>query len=754
MATLLASSMPLTALPSFLRRHLGRLWALDTFPYSLRIFIALSTSMAVCWMHDAMGLVMPLFLGTIASALAETDDNWRGRLRALLVTLVCFAAAAFAVQALFSHPWAFFLALVGATFCLTMLGAISPRYQAIAYGTLILSIYTTIGMDRRGAAAELSWLEPALLLAGATWYGLLSVLWTAVFRHQPVQQNLAVVYRALGGYLRLKASFFEPVRGIDQEVKRLALAQRNGEVVKALNTAKESVLNRMEAIPSQRMQFYLRLYFIAQDVHERASSSHSPYGELTEAFFHSDVLFRCQRLLRLEGLACADMARAILLRQPVELSPASFEALKDLQDALAHLQAQGEPRWQRLLDSLAALTRNLGTLQARLASAGRVDLPEETQDQSLLDRSPQSLREAVDRVRLQLAPQAPLFRHAVRLSVALAAGYGLLHWIHARQGYWILLTTLFVCQQSFGATRKRMVQRVTGTLLGLAAGWVVFGLFESLLLQSMFAVAAGVVFFSSRTRRYALATGAMTLVVLLCFNQVGDGYGLFVPRLVDTLLGSLIAGLAVFLVLPDWQGRRMHEVAGRTLAACAKYLREIMAQYHRGKEDDLAYRLARRNAHNADAALSTALTSMFQEPGFVQGQGDGGLRFLLLSHTLLNYLSALGAHREALSGEGADAPTQEAAAHVAEVLEGLAKSLAQRSPVAPAHAAEAQLIAALQSAPPDMPAPLRLVQSQLALIGELLGPLRLQAARLLKQDQAEAPTQPSGPAEATAAHQS
>jgi YccS/YhfK family integral membrane protein len=723
---------------SFLRRHLGRLWALDTFPYSLRIFIALSTSMAVCWVNDAMALVMPLFLGTIASALAETDDNWRGRLRALLVTLLCFAAAAFAVQSLFPHPWAFFCALVAATFCLTMMGAISPRYQAIAYGTLILSIYTTIGMDQRGGSGHVFWLEPVLLLTGATWYGLLSVLWTALFRHQPVQQNLAVMYRALGGYLRLKATLFEPVRGIDQEVKRLALAQRNGEVVKALNTAKESIFSRMEAIPSQRMQFYLRLYFIAQDVHERASSSHSPYGELTEAFFHSDVLFRCQRLLRLQGVACANMAQAILLRQPPDIGPASGEALKDLQAAVAALEAQQQPHWQRLLGSLAALTRNLGTLEARLASAGRAALPEEQMDHSLLDRSPQSLRDAVDRVRLQLAPSSPLFRHAVRLSVALAIGYGLLQWIHVRQGYWILLTTLFVCQQSYGATRKRMVQRVTGTMLGLALGWAVFDLFPSLLLQSMIAVVAGVVFFGNRTRRYTLATGAMTLVVLLCFNQIGDGYGLFVPRMVDTLLGSLIAGLAVFLVLPDWQGRRMHEVASRTMAACAKYLREIMAQYQSGKRDDLAYRTARRNAHNADAALSTALTSMFQEPGFVQGQGDGALRFLLLSHTLLNYLSGLGAHREALSVDDKDtaasAPTQQAAAHVANVLDHLAQSLVGRVPVQAEHAAEPQLIAALRATPGDAPAALRLVQSQLALIGELLTPLRLQAGRLLKQE--------------------
>ena len=723
------------SLPS-LSQSLRRLWALDTFPYSLRIFIALSSTMAACWTTDQMELVMPLFLGTIACALAETDDNWRGRLRALLVTLLCFALAAFSVQTLFPHPWLFLAGMVLSTFCLTMLGAISPRYQAIAYGTLILSIYTTIGMDQRGGSSQAFWLEPVLLLGGATWYGLLSVLWSALFTHQPVQQNLAQLFRVLGGYLQLKAALFEPVRGVDQEVMRLALAQRNGQVVTALNATKESIWSRMEAVPSHRMQYYLRLYFIAQEVHERASSSHSPYGELTEAFFHSDVLFRCQRLLNLQGAACVRLARAVLLRVPVIPETASAQAQQDLQDALAHLEAQPQPHWQRLLASLTALAKNLGTLQARLASANQTEQDAEPQDHSLLDRSPQSLREAVERVRLQLTPSTPLFRHAVRLSLALAIGYGLLHWIHARQGYWILLTTVFVCQQSFGATRKRMVQRVSGTMLGLVAGWAVFRLFPHPLLQAMFAVVAGVVFFGNRTRRYMVATGAMTLVVLLCFNQIGDGYRLIVPRMVDTLLGSLIAGLAVFLILPDWQGRRMHEVAARPLAACSKYLREIMAQYQSGKRDDLAYRLARRNAHNADAALSTALHNLFQEPGFIQGRGDSGLRFLLLSHTLLNYLSALGAHREALLDKTGDAPLVRAADHVIAVLEQLAMSLARRQPVAQAAAAEQAQFEALGDQASGANNVHRVVQTQLALIGQLLPPLRVQAELLLAPDPA------------------
>ena len=178
---------PVTSLTDTLRR----LWAVDSFAYSLRVFIALSSIMAGCWVLDEMDHIMPLLLGTIACAIAETDDSWRGRLRALVVTLLCFAVAAFSVQALYPRPWWFALGLVLATFALTMLGAISKRYQAIAYGTLILAVYTTIGIDHQGGVVQVLWLEPALFLAGAAWYGLLSVLWCALFLFQPVQQNLA-----------------------------------------------------------------------------------------------------------------------------------------------------------------------------------------------------------------------------------------------------------------------------------------------------------------------------------------------------------------------------------------------------------------------------------------------------------------------------------------------------------------------------------------------------------------------------------
>ena len=88
---------------------LRRLWAKDDFVYSLRVFVALSSVMALCWALGHVPLVTPLFLGIIAMALAETDDSWQGRVRAIVVTLGCFALAAFSVQALLAWPPLFVL---------------------------------------------------------------------------------------------------------------------------------------------------------------------------------------------------------------------------------------------------------------------------------------------------------------------------------------------------------------------------------------------------------------------------------------------------------------------------------------------------------------------------------------------------------------------------------------------------------------------------------------------------------------------
>ncbi|MCO7245913.1 YccS family putative transporter [Halomonas sp. Mc5H-6] len=715
---------------------LRRLWTLDKFAYSLRVFIAFSGALVLSALLGDVTLVIPLFLGIIASALSETDDSWEGRFQALLVTLACFASASFIVQWLFPWPWLFALWLATSTFTLIMLGAIGQRYATIASGTLILSIYSMINIEQHGGVDEDVAYRQLLLLGGAAWYGVISVIWCALFSRQPVKQSMARVYKALGEFLILKSALFEPVRGVDVEARRVALARQNGKVVTALNQAKEMIFRRLEGQRGdQKLNRYLRIYFIAQDIHERASSTHYPYSALTEAFFHHDVLFRCQRLLDQQGRACRQLAKSLLLNRPFGHEQ-SEQALADLRASIDNLDDREKPEWRPLMRPLNALADNLTTLEAQIASAHNPDTGSERRDSALYDRSPSSLLEAWRRVRLNFTLGSPTFRHAVRLSIALMTGYGIMQWIDPQQGFWILLTTLFVCRPNFATTRRFLSQRIMGTMLGLVVGWASISLFPQPLVQSLIAVAAGVSFFANREKHYVIATASITLLVLCSFNQVGDGFDLIWPRLFDTLIGALIAGLAVFFILPDWQGRRLNREAAHVLTNHRRYLEEIIHQYEEGKQDDLAYRLARRNAHNADAALSTLLTNMLHEPGHYRKQdADNGLRFLVLSNTLLSHLSALGAHRHQLADDEDDSASVPAAKRMCELLDQLAEQLQNRQPITPLSAQAEALIAQLDDQDPakeeNAVTRYRPIQSQLRLIANQLAPLSEAASRLI-----------------------
>jgi len=258
-----------------------------------------------------------------------------------------------------------------------------------------------------------------------------------------------------------------------------------------------------------------------------------------------------------------------------------------------------------------------------------------------------------------------------------------LHLVHPQNGYWILLSTLFICQPSYDATRRRLVQRVAGTMLGVVLGWAVLQLLPFGPAQLLLVVISGVGFFAARQRSYALATAAITVFVLLCFNQLGSGYEVMWPRLLDTLIGAAIAALVTYFILPDWQGRQLHQVIADTVKTDARYLTQVLAQYASGKRDDLAYRIARRDAHNADAALGGMLASMLREPDRHRQDSEPLLRFLTASHRLLGHLSTLGAHRRTIASASALQVVTHAGDITTQALERLADALAGNARATP-----------------------------------------------------------------------
>lgn len=615
--------------------------------YNVRIFIALCGTTLFPWWIGEVKLTIPLTLGVVAAALTDLDDRLTGRLRNLAITLVCFFIASASVELLFPWPPLFALGLTVSTIGFILLGGLGQRYATIAFGALLIAIYTMLGVT----LYDHWYLQPLFLLAGAVWYNLLTLSGHLIFPIRPLQDNLARSYEQLARYLELKSRLFDPDLEDESQAPLYDLALANGQLVATLNQTKVSLLTRLRGDRGQRgTRRTLQYYFVAQDIHERASSSHFQYQTLRDQFRYSDVMFRFQRMLSMQAQACQKLSRAILLREPYQHDAHFERAFMHLDAALDRVRASGASDEQ--INALGFLLNNLRAIDAQLATIESVQTtaPAGSNTETLLaDDRLGGLNDIWLRLRRNMSPESALFRHAVRMSLVLCAGYAFIQFTGLQHGYWILLTSLFVCQPNYNATRHRLALRIIGTLVGVAIGLPVLLLVPSIEGQLVLIVLTGVLFFAFRNVQYAHATMFITLLVLLCFNLLGEGFEVALPRIIDTLIGCAIAWAAVSFIWPDWKFRNLPRVLDRAMNANCRYLDAILEQYHQGRDNRLAYRVARRDAYNRDAELASVVSNLSTEPRADGAQRETAFRLLCLNHTFTSYISALGAHREKLS---------------------------------------------------------------------------------------------------------
>ncbi|WP_409160824.1 YccS family putative transporter [Pectobacterium sp. B2J-2] len=634
--------------------------------YTLRILIALSGAAAVPWWLGQPTSTIPVTLGVVAAALTDLDDRLTGRLRNLFITLSCFVVASVSIELLFPYPWLFGMGLAVSTCGFILLGALGQRYATIAFGALLIAIYTMLGISLYD-----NWYQqPVLLLIGASWYNLLTLFGHLIFPIRPLQDKLAQCYQQLARYLDAKANLFDPDIEAETDKPLIDVAMANSQLVAILNQTKSSLLTRLRGDRGQRGTHQtLHYYFVAQDIHERASSSHIYYPQLREKLRYSDVLFRFQRLLSMQAKACQQLSQSILLQQKYQHDGHLERAFVHLESAIARIAANNIADAAQI-KALTYLLNNLRAIDAQLATIESEQAIEQENhpENTLADDKITGWSDVRLRISRHLTPQSALFRHAIRMSVLLCSGYALIQVTGMQHGYWILLTSLFVCQPNYNATRRRLTLRIIGTLTGILLGLPVLHFVPSLEGQLTLIVISGVLFFAFRNVQYAHATMFITLLVLLCFNLLGEGFEVAVPRIIDTLLGCAIAWAAVSFIWPDWRFRGLPAVINKTLDANCRYLDAIMVQYHQGKDNSLPYRIARRDAHNCDAELASVVSNMSSEPHAVRNKLDSAFRFMCLNHTLLSYISTLGAHRGKIASSETLQLLDDAVCHVDDAL--------------------------------------------------------------------------------------
>ncbi|MFV0269660.1 MAG: FUSC family membrane protein, partial [Draconibacterium sp.] len=388
-----------------------------------------------------------LALGALAGALSETDDHPKGRVKALSITVFSFFISSFAVGLLNNYPWLLGTGFVLSTIVFILMGGLGERYRAITFGSVLVGIYAMLGIEISPA-----WYWQAVLLpAGALFHGILTLILMYLNPWRLLDEQLAKGFTTLSNYLEKKSMFF-PSEEQEQADINKDLALLNISVVNSLEKIKEVLINYgKELSDPEPLRPYLQRFMLLQSLHERAASSHERHDKLSNDTDNLEVMEGFGEMLRQLAFATRQVADNVLTGSSYH-HPMALEWISNaIEEKLKHIDAN-------TAQPLVLLHHNLHRSQLSLKYL------DNTEEGTAIPRLKQEKRNPIERFQSLLSFKHPRMRYALRLSLSFMIGFILAKSLHLDKGAWVMLTSLFVSQITYSDTRRRLFQRLLGTV--------------------------------------------------------------------------------------------------------------------------------------------------------------------------------------------------------------------------------------------------------------------------------------------------
>jgi len=618
------------------------------------IGVAAPALAAILLFHDqAIGFTIAI--GAVATCVLDMPGPLKYKTNDMLACSLIGFLAALLTGIASADSLTLWLTVVPMTFVLSIIQVYGNKWQQISLAALLIMVLT-IGeqYDVVDATIHALW-----ILAGSIWY----TGWSnAVSRWQWLRierQAIAECMFSTAAYLRTRGDFYDLEIDLDDSYR--LLVTRQIAAIDRQEAARDIVLRNLPEFRSGELDTMRRglfnLFINSVDLHDTMVAAHIDYAQLRS------VLGRCDTMLFLRDAVhkiahdFEDVGLAVLEGRPSYPKVSVKAELRALEYEIELMRKRDAPTQQpeiygsvvstyRRIWSASRLTekmhRNTRADEIKPETAMRVD--------QALNRFLSSRRFAVGLVFSNLTFASPIFRHALRVTLAVAVGLWIGKLLPVTNGYWIVMTTIIILKPGFSLTRQRNTQRMIGTVLGCAATVALILTVKSphLLMAVMFACM--LMSYSLVLFNYTASVAFTSSWVLLLLHLLAPGGIRIVgERAIDTFVGSALAVAASYL-FPYWEYRVMGKLVQDMIASTGRYFDAVCAPGLMPKnpatlkdgdlDRDYRYRLTRRNVHIAFANLGNAFQRMMMEPKAQQRFVPELNELLVQSHVLASQITA------------------------------------------------------------------------------------------------------------------
>lgn len=582
--------------------------------------------------------VLPLAIGALLAYFPNIEGSQRHRIMGIVLGFA-WSFIMLAVQlSLFDTPkWLHFSVMLVFVFITSMIAVYGLRGGNISFGGLF-AIVSSYGIHAMGLPHGESLLH---VLEGGITYIILSAISQFFYQGHHIRSMLADCVELTAEYYRKLEQQVWDSKDLESDI--LHIESRLNMFHEVLRSALLNKQGRLLSSNKTRRQYLIFKEII--DLYEMALAANHDLEQAREHFNGTEPLVQPYReftLLMVEELE--RFGELLRLNRNFSINPRLqtklLEAEENLKPLLRSRSREAHERvliLRNLIDLKNKQWNSLSVISKHYENLVFTEKIRAQGDARFITTQDYSYKILLSNLNFE----SSIFRHSVRLCVAIAICFLLQDVISDENTSWIIATCIVVLRPNYGLTRSRAFDRIAGTLLG---GVITLAILYVTDYKPVLLGIAGVSLtlgFSYVATRYLLASTYITLAIIMLYVAfTGRSFDLVLDRVFYTFIGSVIALFTIYFIFPVWEKESIFTAIRKAINANRRYLDAVNRIYETKEQVDTEFKLVRKEAFVKNGNLYEAFQRMKDDPKSKRSQLSNSYAVVLLSHSLLKGVAA------------------------------------------------------------------------------------------------------------------
>jgi uncharacterized membrane protein YccC len=616
------------------------------FDRGIRLGVGIAVPFALLYFLGYFEYAPAIVVGAFLNTPGDIPGSIKRKVNAILIsiglTMIITAIL------LFSKPFLPLLLAVLAiiSFVVSMISVYGFRASLVSFSGLLAMV---IAFAVKKETIHEILVHVALMGIGGLWYLTVSFIFQKMAPKKDQNQLLSDSLLLIGEYLKLRAKLLTKSINRDDHLKQTFVLQN--QINEKHEILREALLTARKRSGRSRYEEKQLLIFVSSiKIFELIEAKHLDYKMIDEIFGERKKFLKASKKLnKIMGNHLIVLSELLIQKNKIPNKDILLNALSKANESIINYidvvklpeAREGALVLKNLYDYQEQLLQEIRAIRrvmANVQDASKISLKRQDSSQFL------TLQEYRLNVLVQnFSLDSAMFRHSLRLTIAIVFGYLLGYFLDIQNTYWILLTIIVIMRPSYGLTKERSKDRIIGTLIGAVIAVGIVLITQNVVVYSLLAFVSLILAFSLLQQNYKSAAALITLSIIFVYSLMNpNAFEVIQYRVIDTFIGAVIAVVANYIILPSWEADNVKKILLNALKMNKKYLLATQELYQDPAIRKLSYNLARKEAFLAISNLNASFQRLTQDPKSKQKEFQLIYEIVTLNQTMISAIASIG----------------------------------------------------------------------------------------------------------------